>query len=513
MVAPERLALDPALSGFAGLGFVVQAYQKRAPDVIDWLAALAGRSGTRFMVRLVKGAYWDTEIKRAQVDGLGAYPVFTRKAHTDVCYLVCARKLLARGDVFFPQFATHNAQALAAIHHWALEMEVDDFEFQGLYGMGEGLYEQVIGTDGIDRACRLYAPVGSHKTLLAYLVRRLLENGANSSFVNRVVDDAIPVEELIADPFDIARAFDGTPHPAIPLPADLYGPQRRNSGGIDFSSEQVLEQLGTAIHAWEGKRWSVHPIVMHALSPSPAGVLPIINPADFADVVGEVSAAQAADVDLAARTAQRAQAGWRGRTAAQRAAILLRAADVLHENRPELLALIVREAGRTLPAAVGEVREAVDFLRYYAQQVQAMPACDPLGTVVCISPWNFPLAIFIGQVSAALAAGNAVLAKPAEQTPATAACAVGLLHQAGVPRDALQLLPGEGASVGAALAAHRLVDGVMFTGSTAVDLAGARSNRVARHCAGGRDRRPERHAGRLQRPAGTGGAGRAGIGL
>ncbi len=475
MALLERLAFDASLRGFDGIGFVVQAYQKRCPFVISWLADLARRSGQRFMVRLVKGAYWDAEIKRAQVDGMPGYPVFTRKEYTDVCYLVCARKLLAHHDLFYPQFATHNAHTLATIHHWAQETGVDDFEFQCLHGMGESLYDQVIGAQGLGRACRIYAPVGSHQTLLAYLVRRLLENGANSSFVNRLLDQSIAVEELIADPFDAARALEGEPHPAIPLPQHLFGNERRNSAGIDLNSDQVLDELAVKLQAWSTVRWQVQPLVVHtpstsstSSSPSPSAFLPVLNPADHGDRVADVLQAQALDVGLAAASAQQAAAGWVARAAGERSAILSGAADLLQENMPELLALIVREAGRTLPAAVGEVREAIDFLRYYAVQSRRLGARQPLGVVACISPWNFPLAIFVGQVSAALAAGNAVLAKPAEQTPATAALAVRLLHQAGVPQAVLQLLPGTGEAIGAALVANRQIDGVMFTGSTEV---------------------------------------------
>ncbi len=460
----EALALDPSLKGFDGLGFVVQAYQKRCPDVIDWLADLASRSGHRFMLRLVKGAYWDSEIKRAQIDGLEDYPVFTRKAHTDVSWLAAARKLLERGDVFYPQFATHNALSVATVHHWALQMGVVDFEFQCLHGMGEALYDQVVG--GLGRACRIYAPVGPHQTLLAYLVRRLLENGANSSFVNQLVDERIPVEALLADPFEAALASGGQPHPAIVLPSQLYGPTRRNSQGLDLANELVLEDLQAALRHWRDKRWAAEPLSADQTSPGSPHLS--TNPADRKDAVASVLQADAAMVDTACHAAARAQPAWQALGASRRAEVLCHAADLMQEAMPELLALIVREAGRTLPAAISEVREAIDFLRYYATQALELDACRPLGVVACISPWNFPLSIFTGQVAAALAVGNAVLAKPAEQTPAIAARAVELLYAAGLPRECLHYLPGDGALVGAAMAAHALVDGVMFTGSTEV---------------------------------------------
>lgn len=461
----EALALDPSLKDFNGLGFVVQAYQKRCPDVITWLAELAQRSGHRFMIRLVKGAYWDSEIKRAQVDGLEDYPVYTRKPHTDASWLACARQLLARGDVFYPQFATHNALSMATVHHWALEMGVQDFEFQCLHGMGEGLYKQVVGAQGLQRNCRIYAPVGPHQTLLAYLVRRLLENGANSSFVNQLVDERIALDVLLADPFVAALASGGQPHPAIVLPEQLYGSRRRNSPGLDLASELVLEELDAQVQAWSGKRWQAFPMSGKAHNGEPALS---INPADSRDAVASVMQADAALVKKAVATASQAQPAWQALGAQKRADILCRAADLMQQAMPELLVLIAREAGRTLPAAVGEVREAIDFLRYYADQARQLDDCQPLGVVACISPWNFPLAIFTGQIAAALAAGNAVLAKPAEQTPAVGARAVEILHAAGVPPECLHFLPGEGATVGAAMVAHPQVDGVMFTGSTAV---------------------------------------------
>jgi len=453
----EALCHDPALAGWDGIGFVVQAYQKRAPFVLDWIIDLARRSGHRLMVRLVKGAYWDSEIKRAQVDGLDGFPVFTRKVHTDVSYLACARTLLAAPDAVFPQFATHNAYTVAAIHSMAPDWSPGRYEFQCLHGMGEPLYEEVVGPLG--RPCRIYAPVGTHETLLAYLVRRLLENGANSSFVNRIQDPAISVAELAADPVASVAAGHpaGVPHPMIRLPRDLFD-GRANSAGVDFSNEQTLSGLAGELLA--DAAWSA--------GDGDAAPQPVRNPADHRDVVGWVREAAPAEVDAALARAAAAAPGWAATAAPDRAACLLRAADAMEAAMPRLLGLIVREAGKSLPNAVAEVREAVDFLRYYAGEASGFgPAHRPLGTVACISPWNFPLAIFTGQAAAALAAGNPVLAKPAEETPLIAAQAVRILHGAGVPRDALQLVPGAG-EVGAQLVGDARVQGVVFTGSTEV---------------------------------------------
>ncbi len=468
----EGLCLSAEFAGWNGIGFVVQAYQKRAPFVLDWVIDLARRSGHRLMLRLVKGAYWDSEIKRAQVDGQADFPVFTRKVHTDVSYLACARKLLAAPDAVFPQFATHNAQTLAAIHAMAgPDAPRDRYEFQCLHGMGEPLYEEVVGPARLDRPCRIYAPVGTHETLLAYLVRRLLENGANSSFVNRIADEDVPIEALIADPVAAARAIEplGAPHPRIALPPDLFGATRRNSAGLDLADEACLASLSASLAA---------PVVARAAPPQASGAArPVCNPADRRDRLGEVVEATPDAVDAALAVATGAAPGWAGRAPADRAAVLDRAAALLEARMPALLGVIVREAGKTLANAVGEVREAVDFLRYYAAGIRdgwQAESHRPLGVVACISPWNFPLAIFTGQVAAALAAGNAVLAKPAEETPLTAASAVAILHEAGVPADVLQLLPGRG-EVGARIVADARVHGVMFTGSTEVARLIARS--------------------------------------
>ena len=472
----EPLALDPDLAGWDGFGLAAQAYQKRGLALIDWLADLARRAERRLMLRLVKGAYWDSEIKRAQEGGEPGYPVFTRKVSTDISYLACARRVLANADAFYPQFATHNAHSVAAVMAFAGDGR--DFEFQRLHGMGEALYDEVVGEDKLGVPCRVYAPVGSHEDLLAYLVRRLLENGANTSFVNRIFDDALPIERIIADPVETVAALPEVPHPAIPLPADLYGPGRRNSAGLDLTDPAVLVPLGREMDAAGG--WSVAPLVGGERL---AGLSTTVHfPADRRVEVGEAVLADAAAVEQAVGLAADAARGWDETPAAERAAALRRTADLYEEHRAELMALCVREAGKTLSDALGEVREAVDFLRYYATRAEAEFAA-PLelpgptgeqnrvslhgrGAFVCISPWNFPLAIFTGQVAAALAAGNAVLAKPAEQTALIAGRAVELLHRAGVPGEVLHLLPGEGPSVGGPLVADPRIAGVAFTGST-----------------------------------------------
>jgi RHH-type proline utilization regulon transcriptional repressor/proline dehydrogenase/delta 1-pyrroline-5-carboxylate dehydrogenase len=477
----EALCTAPALQGWQGMGFVIQAYQKRCPFVIDWVVDLARRTGHRLMIRLVKGAYWDSEVKRAQLDGQADYPVYTRKHHTDVSYLACARKLLAAPDAVYPQFATHNAHTVAALVHLA-EAELGawapgQYEFQCLHGMGEPLYHQVVGTGQLDRPCRIYAPVGTHETLLAYLVRRLLENGANSSFVNRMADEAVSVDDLVQDPVqhlhaDAAQTDRGLghPHPHIPLPAALYGAARTNSTGPDLAHEPTLRQLAAYMSA-HCEPLHVEPLLAQAAlaASSAPETLPIVNPADHSDVLGTVRHASAAEVSAALQAATDFDPTWAAVPPTQRAALLEQAAHLLQADTPRAMALLVREAGKTWAHAVAEVREAVDFLRYYAAQVRRDfdPATHrPLGPVVCISPWNFPLAIFLGQVSAALAAGNTVLAKPAEATPAIAALAVRLLWQAGVPPAAVQLLPGFGKDVGQQLVADARTQGVLFTGST-----------------------------------------------
>ncbi|MCC2972931.1 trifunctional transcriptional regulator/proline dehydrogenase/L-glutamate gamma-semialdehyde dehydrogenase [Massilia sp. IC2-476] len=460
----ESLAFDPELSGFEGIGLVVQAYQKRCPFVIDFVVDLAKRSGRKFMVRLVKGAYWDAEIKRAQVEGMPGYPVYTRKVYTDVSYLTCARKLLAASDMIYPQFATHNAHSLSVIYTWAKADGITNYEFQCLHGMGETLYDQVVGPRKLDKACRIYAPVGSHETLLAYLVRRLLENGANSSFVNQIVDENVAIDTLLADPFEQARAAGGKPHPAIALPLQLFGAERKNSAGLDLVNEHILSS--TAEGLAKQRQYNATPLIAGPVEASePAKV---INPAMSSDVVGQVVEASRTDVETALSAAAAFAGEWEATPVETRAAILERTADLFEQNGTELMALAVREAGKSLPNAIAELREAVDFLRYYAVQVRESKADGALGPVTCISPWNFPLAIFTGQVAAALVAGNVVLAKPAEQTPLIAHRAVELFIEAGTPRAALQLLPGRGEVVGAALTSDTRVKGVIFTGSTEV---------------------------------------------
>ncbi len=481
----ERLCFEPQLIGWNGVGFVIQAYQKRCPNVIDYLIDLGRRSRHRLMIRLVKGAYWDSEIKRAQLDGLEGYPVYTRKAYTDVSYLACARKLLGVPEVIYPQFATHNATSLAAIYHLAGQNYYPgQYEFQCLHGMGEPLYEQVVGpvSEGkLARPCRIYAPVGVHETLLAYLVRRLLENGANTSFVNRIADPAIALEELVEDPVAAVQASAlqegrmGLPHPAIPLPLELYGPTRTNSSGIDLSNEHRLGSLSCALLASSHALWrAAAPGVLPGAAPAEdasAALQPVLNPADRGDVVGQVGEASPVEVEAALAAAARAALIWQGTPPAERAAVLERTASLLESQGPQLMGLMVREAGKSFANALSEVREATDFLRFYASQVRASfdnGTHRPLGPVVCISPWNFPLSIFTGQVAAALAAGNAVLAKPAEQTPLIAAQVVRLLHDAGIAPEVLQLLPGRGETVGAQLVGDGRVKGVLFTGSTEV---------------------------------------------
>ncbi len=441
----ETVLSEPDLAGWDGFGLVVQAYGKRAAPVIDWAYDIATRLDRRITLRLVKGAYWDTEIKRAQVAGLDEFPVFTTKAATDVSYLGCARKLLGMTDRIYPQFATHNAHTTAAILHMGAANK-DQWEFQRLHGMGEALHQ--ILRDQEDTRCRIYAPVGAHRDLLAYLVRRLLENGANSSFVNQLVDESVPPEVVAADPFEAL----GKPRP-VALGTELFQPERPNSRGFDLAHGPTLTALDAARAPFRTATWAAAPLLAaEATGSDPA---PVTNPADPSDQPGTVRAATEADVDAALAAAT----PW---DAPNRAEVLNRAADLYEANFGELFALLHREAGKTPPDAVAELREAVDFLRYYAARI---PSADPAGRFTCISPWNFPLAIFTGQVSAALACGNAVLAKPAEQTPLIAHRAVQLMHEAGVPRAALQLLPGDG-GIGAALTSDPRVDGVAFTGST-----------------------------------------------
>jgi len=438
-----QLLADPEFSGWNGIGFVVQAYQKRAPYVIDWLAGQAQKYGRVIPLRLVKGAYWDSEIKWTQMAGLPGYPVFTRKEYTDVSMLACADKMLSQHGVFYPQFATHNARTLSTVvelaehYGWAR----GEYEFQRLHGMGEALHNLVVA----DYPSRIYAPVGQHKDLLAYLIRRLLENGSSSSFVHLLMDEHKSAEDILADPVAVARAYNGQPHPAIPLPRDMYGPVRKNSAGMDFGNLAQLEELLAGLPTVD-----VMTVTENKLPPM-------------------------------IETARKAFPGWSQTTVNARAIILERAADLLEKHCAELVALCAQEGGKTLADGIAEVREAADFCRYYAAQARNIfsphllsgpvgesniLSLHPRGVFACISPWNFPLAIFMGQVVAALVTGNCVIAKPAEQTPHIAQRAVALLHEAGIPRDILHLAIGSGETVGAALVADRRIDGVVFTGGT-----------------------------------------------
>ncbi|PQX72619.1 trifunctional transcriptional regulator/proline dehydrogenase/L-glutamate gamma-semialdehyde dehydrogenase [Cronobacter sakazakii] len=475
----EKLCFEPELAGWNGIGFVIQAYQKRCPFVIDYLIDLATRSRRRLMIRLVKGAYWDSEIKRAQMEGLEGYPVYTRKVYTDISYLACAKKLLAVPNLIYPQFATHNAHTLAAIYNLAGQNYYPgQYEFQCLHGMGEPLYEQVVGkiSDGkLNRPCRIYAPVGTHETLLAYLVRRLLENGANTSFVNRIADNTLSLDDLVADPVSAVEQLAaqegrvGLPHPKIPLPQDLYGEGRVNSAGLDLANEHRLASLSSSLLNSALQKWRALPMLEKTVDDGE--LAPVINPAEPRDIVGYAREATEAEVAQALESAVNNAPIWFATPPQERAAILERAAVLMEDQTQTLIGILVREAGKTFANAIAEVREAVDFLRYYAGQVRDdfdNETHRPLGPVVCISPWNFPLAIFTGQVAAALAAGNSVLAKPAEQTPLIAAQGIQILLEAGVPQGVVQLLPGRGETVGAQLTGDPRVRGVMFTGSTEV---------------------------------------------
>ncbi|MGB0439371.1 MAG: bifunctional proline dehydrogenase/L-glutamate gamma-semialdehyde dehydrogenase PutA, partial [Paracoccaceae bacterium] len=448
----EAVLRDPSLKGWDGLGVVVQAYGKRAGPVIDWLHAMACDLDRKIMVRLVKGAYWDTEIKHAQVLGLPDYPVFTTKPATDVSYLCCAQKLLRLSDRLYPQFATHNAHTIAAILDMAAPEQQPEqqpeqrYEFQRLHGMGEAVHA-LVKTDQKTR-CRIYAPVGAHRDLLAYLVRRLLENGANSSFVNQLVDTTVPPETLAADPFEHLSET------ALPKPPMLYHPDRENSAGWNLQTPDGMAHFKKARAPFATTKWAVGPI-LHGWQGAQS--------TPHNTVVGSSRLATKAQADHALAVAK----PW-GLDVAKRADILRRAANLYEETAGEFFALLAREAGKTAQDAVDELREAVDFLRFYANEGLRLGDTPARGIITCISPWNFPLAIFTGQIAAALAAGNGVLAKPADPTPAIAHLATRLLHRAGIPVDALQLLPGDGPGIGTMLTSNSRVNGVCFTGSTAV---------------------------------------------
>jgi RHH-type proline utilization regulon transcriptional repressor/proline dehydrogenase/delta 1-pyrroline-5-carboxylate dehydrogenase len=475
----DRLLTSDVTRGYAGLGLAVQAYQKRAHATLEWLVKRLRETDRRITLRLVKGAYWDSEIKRAQERGLAGYPVFTRKANTDVSYLACARLLETAGERIYPQFATHNAHTIAHVAE-VFGGDANRFEFQRLHGMGAELYDSVVRGPWGKYACRVYAPVGAHEDLLPYLVRRLLENGANTSFVNRIVDASLPAEEVVADPIAEVDALERVAHPRIPLPVNLFAPERANSAGFNFADGQAVDALLKDCQRASQQPWSAVPIVSG--QPRAGASAPLFNPADTSEHIGACTAADAAAVDSAIAAAVLAQEDWDAAGGERRAAVLERAATLYEEHTAALVARCVREAGKTLPDAIGEVREAVDFLRYYAARARrdfSHEATLPgptgernllrlrgKGVFGCISPWNFPLAIYTGQIAAALAAGNTVVAKPAEQTPLTAAYATGLLLQAGVPSDALHFVPGDGAQVGGALTRDPRLAGVVFTGST-----------------------------------------------
>ncbi|EKD54825.1 MAG: hypothetical protein ACD_60C00041G0016 [uncultured bacterium] len=473
----EQVFCDKALENFEGFGLAVQAYQKRAPFVIDWLKDLAKQKQRRLMVRLIKGAYWDAEIKLSQVLGLEGYPVFTRKNSTDVSYLACAKKLLAEPDYFYPQFGTHNAYSVAAILEMAGPRR--DFEFQCLHGMGQPLYDQLVDKNKSNLSCRIYAPVGTYQDLLGYLVRRLLENGANSSFINQITDETIPIEKMIVDPVKRITHLKEKPHPYIPLPIHLFGEERLNSLGVDFTNMNTLENLKIAMEKEDNHTWKSGPIINGKMIKNHE--VPIISPSNINHLVGHVSLATENDVDSALEKADKATSSWANTSLEERAASLERAAHLFEKNKPRLMTLLCREGGKQLLDCASEIREAIDFCRYYAMRAREdlkpitlkgptgefnQLSLHPRGIIACISPWNFPLAIFIGQIAAALVAGNAVIAKPAEQTPLIAAEAVRLLHEAGIPENVLHLLPGRGEIVGARLVADHRVSGVMFTGST-----------------------------------------------
>ncbi len=469
---------DPSLHTWEGFGLAVQAYQKRAPAVIDWLAETGHSLGRRLMVRLVKGAYWDTEVKRAQERGLADYPVFTRKPMTDLCFAVCAQKLLSARPVLYPQFATHNALTVASVIEAA--GGVAGYEFQRLHGMGEVLYDLLLAEQP-NAAVRVYAPVGGHRDLLAYLVRRLLENGANSSFVSVAADPAVPIAEILRRPQSWIGNAEHARHPKIPLPRDLYGPSRRNSTGVEFGDRASLAALLADV------RGATIPTQAAPLIDGitrPGTERPVVSPID-GTAVGSVREGDDSVAAAAMAAAAAGFAGWSATAIEIRALALERASNLLEARRGRLIALLQSEGGKTLDDAVAEVREAVDFCRYYAAEARASLQPEPMpgptgesnelnhrgrGVFVCISPWNFPLAIFLGQVSAALVAGNTVVAKPAEQTPLIAAETVRTLHEAGVPVHALHLVPGDGRA-GAALVADPRVGGVAFTGSTEVARA------------------------------------------
>ncbi len=476
----ERVYRDPALDGWDGFGVALQTYQRRGRDSLRFLIDLAGAVGRRIPVRLVKGAYWDSEVKWAQEQGLESYPVFTRKSHSDVSYLAAARAALDAGDKIYAQFATHNAHTLASVLHYAGSRR--DYEFQRLHGMGEELYAEVVDPEKHNRPCRVYAPVGNHEDLLPYLVRRLLENGSNTSFVNRIADETIEVQDIVADPLATAAAHDYAAHDQIPRPVDIFQPERENSHGINLPNRSVSKALLEGLEVASKKTRTARPII--GGKEVSGKEEPSVNPANISEVVGVCHQASGEHVDKAIELSVAAQPRWDRLGADERARILNRAADLYEQHRDELIDLCVREGGRTIPDCISELREAVDFMRYYGAQAKkhfGEPIVLPgptgerntysmrgKGVFIAISPWNFPLAIFTGQVTAALAAGNAVLAKPAAPTTIIAYRAIQLLHEAGVPPDVLHFVPCGGRLMGERGVADPRIAGVVFTGSTEV---------------------------------------------
>ncbi|MBV53347.1 MAG: bifunctional proline dehydrogenase/L-glutamate gamma-semialdehyde dehydrogenase [Coxiellaceae bacterium] len=470
----EKVYLDDSLDDWAGLGLAVQAYQKRAFSVIEWLAELAKRGRKTIAVRLVKGAYWDTEIKQAQMKGLPEYPVFTRKPSTDLNYIVCAHRLLSSTPYLYPQFATHNAYTAASILVISQTLAAHDFEFQALQGMGQSLHNYILADTHAGVSCRIYAPVGVHEDLLPYLVRRLLENGANSSFVNQLARSDGDIDSMIVSVFSQVEGYQSHPrNPHLPLPRDIFPSGRLNAPGIEWSDQHTLATICEFISPYGNYQW--HDEKTQSSSP-----VMVTNPANPDDIVGSISYASQQDVEHAVAQARKAFLSWSNRAVDERADILEAMADILVEHQVELLALLIREAGKTAPDALTEWREAIDFCRYYAEQARSLMSVQVLhgytgetntlrlcgrGAMVCISPWNFPLAIFVGQVVAALVTGNTVLAKPAEQASLVARRVVDLLYQAGIPKDVLHCLPGTGEAVGVALTQDSCIAGVLFTGS------------------------------------------------
>lgn len=463
----EKIMAEPELKDFKGIGFVVQAYQKRAPYVIDFVANLAKIYNNRVMLRLVKGAYWDSEIKLAQIENSPNYPVFTRKFYTDVSYLACAKKLFTYQEEIYPLFATHNAYTLATIYELGKGKE---YEFQCLFGMGETLYNKIVGKNNLNIPCRVYAPVGSYETLLAYLIRRLLENGANSSFIHQLIDKNISIEDLLINPIELAKKVNYDPNPYFNLPANIYPDGRVNSKGFDLSDEIVLNTLSLELNKFKEKSYMVYPLI-HGVAYDDHVGDNLLNPANHSDIIGKLIKASVTDLNIAITNARNAFLSWSKIAPIARAKCLLTMADKLEENYYELLNILIREAGKTYANAVSEVREAVDFCRYYASQVAnefGNNTHKAIGVFACISPWNFPLAIFLGEVSSALVSGNTVIAKPSIQTNIVAHFAIKLFHESGVPTDVLQLVLGLGSVLGDAMSKHPDIAGLIFTGSTEV---------------------------------------------